>query len=80
LAKRFVLAPLDGCILLGVLAKLALGDIHDDFGVVNVLAFGNVHAFGDVHTVFGVLTALDLGILAPLVNTCCGMVIVAFRE
>ena len=42
------------------------------FGILTVLAFGNVHA------VFGILTVLDLGILAPLVIVWCGMVIVTF--
>jgi hypothetical protein len=42
------------------------------FGILTVLAFGNAHA------IFGVFAVPDLGILAPLVITWCGMVVVAF--
>jgi hypothetical protein len=75
--KRLVVALLDGCVLLGVLAILALGDVHDVFGVLDVLALGDIHAFGDVHAVFGVLAVLDLSILAPLVIVWRDMVDVA---
>ncbi len=78
--ERLVVALFDGCILLGVLAILALGDLRNVFGVLNVLAFGDVHAFGDLHAVFGVLAILDLGILVPLVIAWRGMVVVASCE
>jgi hypothetical protein len=44
------------------------------FGILTVLAFGNVHA------IFGVLVLLDLGMLAPLVIAWRGIVVVAFCE
>jgi hypothetical protein len=75
--KRLIVALLDGCILLGVLPILALGNVHAVFGVLNVLAFGKLHAFGNVHAIFGILVILNLSIVAPLVIAWCGMVIVA---
>jgi hypothetical protein len=69
--ERLVVALLDGCGLLGVLAIPALGVVHAVFGALNVLAFG------DVHAVFGVLAVLDLSILAPLVVVWRDMVVVA---
>ncbi len=42
----------------GILTVLATGNVHAIFGVINVLAFGNIHDLGDVHAVFGVLACL----------------------
>jgi hypothetical protein len=64
----------------GILAILALSDVQDIFGVLDVLAFGNIHAFGNVQSVFGVLAILNLSILALLVAVWHGTVIVASRE
>jgi hypothetical protein len=77
--KRLIVVLLDGCVLLGVLAILALGGVHAIFGVLNVLAFGDVHAFGNVHVVFGILTILNLGMLAPLAVAWRGMVVIALQ-
>jgi hypothetical protein len=41
--ERLVVALLDGCVLLGVLPTLTLGDVHTIFGVLNILAFGKVN-------------------------------------
>jgi hypothetical protein len=76
--KRLVVAFLDKCGLPGVLAVLALKDIHAVFGVLTVLAFGNVHTFGNVRNNSSVLALLDLGIFALLVVMWCNVVIVAF--
>ncbi len=75
--KRLVVALLDGCGLLGVFAILTLGSVHAVFGVLNVLVFGDVHAFGNIHAIFGVLVILDLSILAPLVAAWRDMAVVA---
>ena len=42
----------------GILTVLAIGNVHAIFGVLNVLAFGNIHDFGDVHAILGVLARL----------------------
>jgi hypothetical protein len=55
--KRLVVALLDGCVLLGVLAILALGNIPNVFGVLNVLALGDIHAFGNVWSRWGMWIA-----------------------
>jgi hypothetical protein len=44
-------------------------------GILNVLAFGDVHALGNVHTVLGILAVINLSILAPLVVAWCCTVI-----
>jgi hypothetical protein len=75
--KRLVVALLNGCALLGILAVLALGDVHNVFGILDVLAFGDIHTFGNVHAIFGILARLNLSILALLVVVWRGMVIVA---
>jgi hypothetical protein len=58
-------------------AILTLGDIHAIFGLLNVLAFDNVHSFGNVHAIFGVLIILKLGVFALLVIALHDMVIFA---
>jgi hypothetical protein len=63
-----------------VLAILALGAVHTVFGVFNVLAFGDLHAFDNIHTIFGLLPILDLSILALLDIAWRGLVIVTSRE
>ncbi len=78
--KRLVVALLDRCILLGVLAILALGNVNAVFGVLNVLAFGNLHAFANVYAISSVLAVLNLGVFAPLIVALHDMVIVASCE
>jgi hypothetical protein len=75
--KRLVVALLDRCVLLGVLAILALANVHAVFGVLNVLAFGNLQAFANVYAFSSVLAVLDLGILALLIIALRDMVIIA---
>jgi hypothetical protein len=41
--KRLVVALFDGCILLGVLTIIVLGNVHAVFSVLKGLAFGNLH-------------------------------------
>jgi hypothetical protein len=78
--KRLVVALLDRCILLGVLAILALGNARALFGVLTVLAFDNIHAFGVIHAISSVLTVLDLGVFVPLIIALRNMVIIASCE
>ncbi len=54
--ERLVVVLLNGCILLGVLAILALGIVHAIFSLLNVLAFGSVHAIS------GALAVSNLGV------------------
>ena len=44
----------------GILTVLAIGNVHAIFGVLNVFAFGNIHGFGDVQVVLSVLARLLL--------------------
>jgi hypothetical protein len=76
--ERLVIAFLNKCGLPGVLAVLALKDVHAVFGVLTALAFGNVHTFGNVRANSSILTLLDLGIFALLAIMWCNVVIVAF--
>ena len=69
--ERLIVALLDRCVLLGVLAVLILGAVHAIFGVLAVLALGNVHAFSNV------LTKHDLSIFLLLVVAWCNMVVSA---
>jgi hypothetical protein len=69
--KRLAVALLDGCILLGILAVLALGAVHAIFGILPVLALDNVHAFSNI------LAKPKLGIFALLVVAWRDMVVVA---
>jgi hypothetical protein len=64
-------ALLDQCILLGILAILALSNVHAVFGLLTVLVFGNVH------TISRVLAVLNLCISAPLIVVLRDKVIVA---
>jgi hypothetical protein len=60
--NRLVVALLNRCVLLGVLAIFALGDIQAIFGVLNVLAFGNLHAFANIYAIYSVLAVLNLSV------------------
>ena len=42
----------------GIINVLAFSNVHAIFDALNVLAFGNPHDFGNVHAIFGVLTRL----------------------
>jgi hypothetical protein len=86
---RLIVALLDGCVLLGIFAVLALGAVHAILGILAVLALGAVHAIfgvlavlalGDVHASSNVLTKPDLGIFALLVVAWRNVVIVASCE
>jgi hypothetical protein len=59
-----------------ILTVIALGAVHAVFGVLTVLAFGNVHAFGKAHTISSVLTVLSLSVFALLIVTLRDMVII----
>jgi hypothetical protein len=74
--KRLIVALLDRCVLLGVLAILTLGDVHAIFGVLNVLAFGDIHAFANVYAISSIFVVLDLSIFVPLIVALHDMVIV----
>jgi hypothetical protein len=60
-----------------VLVILPLGNAHAVFGVLTVLAFGNVHAFSNVYAISSILTVLNLGVIAPLIFALCNMVIIS---
>ncbi len=71
------MALLDGCILLGVLAELALGAVHAVFGVLAVLALGNVHASSNILAkpylfIFALLVVAwrNVGIVASCKQQC----------
>jgi hypothetical protein len=68
--KGLIVALLDKCGLLGVLAMCALGIVHAIFGILAVLALGNVHAFSNV------LAEPNLGVCALLVIAWRNMVVV----
>jgi hypothetical protein len=76
--KMLAIAFLDKCNLPGILAVLALKDVHAVFGVLTVLAVGNVHTFGNVRNNFSILALLDLGVFALLIVMWRNVVIVAF--
>jgi hypothetical protein len=78
--KGLVVTLLNKCGFLGMLAILALGNIHAVFGIRTVLAFGNVHAFGDVHAISSILTVPDLGVFVLFIVTWCNMVVVASHK
>jgi hypothetical protein len=73
-------ALLDRCVLLGILAILALRDVHAIFGVLNVLAFDYLHASANVDAISSVLAVLNLGVFVPLIVALCDMVIPASCE
>ncbi len=62
---------------LGVFAILAHGKVHAVFGILIVLAFGNIHAFGNVYAISSILAVIDLGIFALLIVALLDMVIFA---
>jgi len=62
----------------GILTVLANGNVHAIFGVLNVLAFGNIHDFGDVHAVFGGVHAF-FGVLTVLDLGIFVLLILALR-
>jgi hypothetical protein len=68
---------LDRCILLAILAILALSNVHAVVGVLNVLAFDDLHVFVDVYAISSVLAVLNLGVFAPLIIALHDMVIIA---
>jgi hypothetical protein len=61
----------------GIFTVLTFDSIYAIFGILSVLAFGNIHDFGNVHAAFGVLAnffgvlaVLDLSIFVPLIQHC----------
>jgi hypothetical protein len=66
-----IVALLNKCGLLSILAVLTLGTVHTVFGILTVLALGNVHAISRV------LTVPNLGVFTLLVITWPDMAVVA---